>query len=166
MTLNIIYLNRNGLFYLNHFQIWMIFLRFLQWVHSLSTYAKFSVKLTFLTPWYAHVRVRVRGSEMLVFRKILRTYEMNDPNLYFDFSRIRKSSSQVFFWKGALKNFTIFREKHHLLNEVAGLSLRLYWKRSPSLEFSYDSHEFPQSTFFKEHLRVCATKELLSLCLH
>ena len=25
--------------------------------HPLSTYAKFTKKLTFLTPWYAHVRV-------------------------------------------------------------------------------------------------------------
>ena len=47
--------------------------------HPLSTYAKFSEKLTFLTPWYAHVPVRIRGLEMLVFREILRTYLMDDP---------------------------------------------------------------------------------------
>ena len=29
--------------------------------HPFSTYANFSEKLTFLTPWYAHVRVRIRG---------------------------------------------------------------------------------------------------------
>ena len=29
--------------------------------HSFSTYAKFLEKLTSLTPWYAHVRVRIRG---------------------------------------------------------------------------------------------------------
>ena len=29
--------------------------------HSFSTYAKFSKKLAFLTPSYAHVRVRIRG---------------------------------------------------------------------------------------------------------
>ena len=46
--------------------------------HPLSTYTKFSEKLTFLTPWYAHVRVRIRGLEMLVFRKILRVYLMDD----------------------------------------------------------------------------------------
>ena len=28
--------------------------------HSFSTYAKFSKKLLFLTPWYAHVRVRMK----------------------------------------------------------------------------------------------------------
>ena len=38
--------------------------------HPFSTYAKFSEKL---------VRVRIRGLEMLVFRKILRTYLMDDP---------------------------------------------------------------------------------------
>ena len=42
-------------------------------------YAKFSEKLSFLTPSYAHVRVRIRGLEMLVLRKILRTYLMDDP---------------------------------------------------------------------------------------
>ena len=46
------------------------------------TYAEFSKKLTFLTSWYAHVRVRIRGSQMLVFRNILPTYSMNDPKGY------------------------------------------------------------------------------------
>ena len=44
----------------------------------LSTYAKFSEKLTFLSPRYAHARVRIRGVEMLVFRNILHTYVMDD----------------------------------------------------------------------------------------
>ena len=44
------------------------------WGHPLNTYVKSSEKLTFQTPWYAHVRVRIRGLEMLVFGKILRTY--------------------------------------------------------------------------------------------
>ena len=47
--------------------------------HPLSTYAKFSEKLTFLIPWHAYVRVRIRELEMLVFQKILRTYLMDDP---------------------------------------------------------------------------------------
>ena len=46
--------------------------------HPLSTYAKFSEKLTFLTPWYAHVCVHIRGLEMLVFWKILRMNLMDD----------------------------------------------------------------------------------------
>ena len=41
--------------------------------HSFISYGKSSGKLTFLTPWYAHVRVRFRGEEMLVFREILHT---------------------------------------------------------------------------------------------
>ena len=48
--------------------------------HSFSTYAKFSEKLTFLTPWYA-VRVRIRGQEILVFRKILRTSPAGDSQV-------------------------------------------------------------------------------------
>ena len=42
--------------------------------HPFSTYAKFSGKLALLTPWYAPVRVRIRGDEMLAFQKILRTH--------------------------------------------------------------------------------------------
>ena len=55
--------------------------------HSFSIYAKFSEKLTFLTPryafltpWYA-VRVRIRGQEILVFRKILRTSPAGDSQV-------------------------------------------------------------------------------------
>ena len=48
------------------------------WGHLLSTYAKFSEKLAFLTLWYAHLRIRIRGVEMLVFPKILRMYLMDD----------------------------------------------------------------------------------------
>ena len=33
-------------------------------------YTNFSEKLTFLTPWYAHVFLRIRGQEMLVFNEI------------------------------------------------------------------------------------------------
>ena len=51
--------------------------------HPLSTFAKFSEKLTFLIPWYAHVRVCLRGLEMLVSRKILRTYLMDSPWIKF-----------------------------------------------------------------------------------
>ena len=47
--------------------------------HPSSTCAKLSEKLTFLTPWYAPVRMCIRGLEMLVFRKVLRTYLMDDP---------------------------------------------------------------------------------------
>ena len=41
--------------------------------HSFSMYAKFPEKITLLTPWYAHVRKRIRELEIMVFRKILRT---------------------------------------------------------------------------------------------
>ena len=34
--------------------------------------AKFSKNQTFLTLWYVHVRVRIRGLEMFFFQKILR----------------------------------------------------------------------------------------------
>ena len=46
--------------------------------HQLSTDAKFSEKLTFLTPSYARPHVHIRVLEMLLFRKILPTYLMDD----------------------------------------------------------------------------------------
>ena len=69
--------------------------------HPLSTYAKFFEKLTFLATWYAHVRVRIRGLEMLVFRKILSTYLMDDPQ------EIRRTSIHKFKvpWNDHLVNY-------------------------------------------------------------
>ena len=34
---------------------------FLGIIPSFSTYVKFSEKLTYLTPWYAHASVRIKG---------------------------------------------------------------------------------------------------------
>ena len=45
--------------------------------HPFRMYAKISEKAIFLTPWYAHVRMRIKEYEMLVFRKVLRTYSIN-----------------------------------------------------------------------------------------
>ena len=50
--------------------------------HPLSAYAKFSKKLTFPTPWYAHARVLIWGLEMLIFWKILRNYLIDDPSSF------------------------------------------------------------------------------------
>ena len=47
----------------------------------LSKDAKFSEKLTFLTHSYANECVRIKGKEMLVFRKILRTYLRNESKV-------------------------------------------------------------------------------------
>ena len=69
--------------------------------HPLSTYAKFSDKLTFLTPWYTHAHVRIRGLEMLVFRKILRTYLMDDPQAYV-FERVLNTPRQLYLFYALL----------------------------------------------------------------
>ena len=42
--------------------------------YPFSANAKFSEKRIFLIPWYVHECVRIRRSEMLVSRKILRKY--------------------------------------------------------------------------------------------
>ena len=39
--------------------------------NPLNVHTEFSEKLTFLTPRYPDVRVRIRGLEMLIFGKIL-----------------------------------------------------------------------------------------------
>ena len=41
---------------------------------SFIKFAKFSEKLIFLKPWYAHLLVRITGYEVLDFRKILQTF--------------------------------------------------------------------------------------------
>ena len=64
--------------------------------HPLSTYAKLSKKLTFLTPWYTHARVRIRRLEMLVFRKILRTYSMDD--LFSNTEKLSNSKVHKLSW--------------------------------------------------------------------
>ena len=49
--------------------------------HSFSTYAKFSEKkLTFITPWYAHVRVRSRGIRNVSFPETF-AYLLNERSL-------------------------------------------------------------------------------------
>ena len=69
------------------------------WGHPLSTYAIFSEKLTFLTPLYAHIGVRIRGLEMSVIRKILRTYLMDGPDVLREFvnENIGRDIKRVFF---------------------------------------------------------------------
>ena len=68
-----------------YFDCWLMTLKKIAYLafrllgHLLSAFAKFSEKLTFLTPWYAHVRVRIRELKMVVFRKSLRTYLMDGP---------------------------------------------------------------------------------------
>ena len=54
------------------------------------------------SPVFVHVRVRIRGLEMLVFRKNLRTYLMDDPLLtktsrWFDVLFKIKSTANIFF---------------------------------------------------------------------
>ena len=76
--------------------------------HPLSKFAKFSEKLTFLTPWYSHVCVRIRGLEMLVFRNILRMYLMDDPQPY---HRSLKTSIEVHFYCFFMTYMTSIWEK-------------------------------------------------------
>ena len=61
---------------------------------SIKYARKFSEKVTFLTPWYAHVRVPIRGLEMLIFQKILDTYLIDGPLIGLDLNVITASS----FW--------------------------------------------------------------------
>ena len=77
--INLLIRSRLGLINLNEYTSLTTILMIVLRGHPLSTCTKFSEKLTILTPWYAHVCVRIRGLEMSVFRKILRTYLMNDP---------------------------------------------------------------------------------------
>ena len=65
--------------------------------HAFSTCENFSEKLTFLTPWCAPVRVRIRGEEMVALRGILRTYQMNYPLsiMWFHFSWNKRETNSI-----------------------------------------------------------------------
>ena len=62
---------------------------------SLNYVRKIFRKTNFLTPWYAHVRVRIRGLEMLVFRKILRTYLLDSTPKKYVLHFVNATATQV-----------------------------------------------------------------------
>lgn len=72
--------------------------------HLCSIYAKISKKLTFRTPWYVHVTVRIRGITN-GFGKILRKHWMNNPdnssiiNVWQEPKYISEISVKTFFLK-------------------------------------------------------------------
>ena len=82
-----------------------------------TKHAQFSEKLTFLTPWYLHVRVRIRGQEMFVFLENLACFVfLLPPSGYLPTSstwsgskslllnnQLRQVSSFSLFWKGELQ---------------------------------------------------------------
>ena len=88
-------------------------------LRSLYTFTKFSEKLLFLTSWYAHIWVFIRGYEMLVFQKMLHTY--------------RSSRPEVFCKKDVLRHVAKFTGKHLcqslFLNKVEGRPATLLKKR-------------------------------------
>ena len=53
--------------------IWTLFTQYIGWIlvrnNSFSTSEKFPEKQIFLTPWYTHVRVRIRGKKYEFLRK-------------------------------------------------------------------------------------------------
>ena len=49
--------------------------------NPLSTYAILFEEISFVTPRNAYVSVRISGYEMLVFRKVIRTYQMKENML-------------------------------------------------------------------------------------
>ena len=63
--------------------------------------AKFSEKRMFLTPWYAHVHVRIRGKEIFVFRKIWPPLFLVTPFLRFtllSYDVIESKEKHTEFW--------------------------------------------------------------------
>ena len=60
--------------------------------HSLSRYTKFSKKLTFFAPWYAHVCVSIRDKKFSFSENV--TYVLNVW-----FSKVLNMSLKLFYWK-------------------------------------------------------------------
>ena len=84
------------------------------WGHPFSTYAKFSEKLTFLTPWYAYVRVRIRGNKMLFFGKFCVHTKWMNPAMKIKSRNSENFQSTFPFFFCYYKNKTI--EKHSFIH--------------------------------------------------
>ena len=59
--------------------------------HSSSKYAEFSEKRTFLTPWYAHVRMRINHSSISNKSAIYRPYYLDNLITLIMKSKYKKS---------------------------------------------------------------------------
>ena len=68
-------------------------------VHPFSTYTKFSEKLTFLTPWYAHIRVRIREVRNVSFSEnfayVLNAWSLSSQNIFLEVAILRVSEHSV-----------------------------------------------------------------------
>lgn len=88
------------------------------WHHRFCTHVKFSEKLT---PWYVHVRLPIRGYEILVSWKILRMCSMNYPFSYLWFGRFPSYHIQNL---ERCRDTTIFVTVHFYWNKKGQLSWR------------------------------------------
>ena len=64
--------------------------------HLFSTFTNFSGKQAFLTSWYTHIRVRIRGWEILVFRKVFADI-LNEWVLHFALNISKKYEHRKIF---------------------------------------------------------------------
>ena len=67
--------------------------------------ARFSEKRTFLTPWYGHVHVRVRGKKYLFFGKFVLLCFLVAPVLRFALLLYCQRHTKFRFWKFDFQNF-------------------------------------------------------------
>ena len=98
-------------------------------VHLLSTCAKFSTLLTFLTSWYTHVRVRIKRWEMLFFSEnfvyVLNKWPLNRNN-------VLKSKVKLLVRWIDLERKTALVSKH--MQECRGPAMTLQTSKMESFE--------------------------------
>ena len=85
------YPSNNRAFYGPKLNLWNLLLRlfashlptFFVMNYSFSTYAKCSEELTFLTPWYTYVRVRIKSKKCYFFGTFCAHFTWMIPNVIF-----------------------------------------------------------------------------------
>ena len=100
---------------------------FLTRVYSLSTYINFPEKLTFLTPWYAHIGVHIKGKKCYFFGKFCaRTKWMIPLKILKNANRMKFSPRSIpilLMPKAKVSRKNLFRWWSFLINYIYSCNL-------------------------------------------
>ena len=99
---------------------------------SFSAYAKFSKKLTFLIPWHAHVRVRIRGKRRYFFESF--AYVLNKWSLK-QSTEVRVVWTSPFpplfkAYENSVKSFSVVSLFKHWFSDTSDAQELMKYKRN------------------------------------
>ena len=101
---------------------------------------------------------------------LLHTFHQQKYSSFRETSNISQKQPPEVFYKGVLKNFTKFSEKHLcqslLFNKVAGLRTASLLKKTLAQVFSCEFWEIFKNNYFEKHLRMVASDIFTILIEH